>query len=87
MKDGCYVDRAQLDGSLAAFFGSLSLCGLINQFWADFLLVQSNGKVACLGNALAPVRSLEAQGVPLKQAETITATTMEVLNDNLENGA
>ncbi|MBA0586736.1 hypothetical protein Gorai_017465, partial [Gossypium raimondii] len=31
------------------------------------------------------VRSLEAQGVPSKQAEAITAAITEVLNDSLEN--
>ncbi|KAD7117516.1 hypothetical protein E3N88_04784 [Mikania micrantha] len=31
------------------------------------------------------VRSLEAQGVPSKQAEAITSTITEVLNDSLEN--
>lgn len=33
------------------------------------------------------VRSLEAQGVPSKQAEAITAAITEVLNDSLENVA
>jgi len=31
------------------------------------------------------VRSLEAQGVPSKQAEAITSAITEVLNDSLEN--
>lgn len=33
------------------------------------------------------VRSLEAQGVPSKQAEAITSAITEVLNDSLENVA
>ena len=33
------------------------------------------------------MRSLEAQGVPSKQAEAITAAITEVLNDSLENVA
>ena len=33
------------------------------------------------------MRGLEAQGVPSKQAEAITAALMEVLNDSLENVA
>lgn len=31
------------------------------------------------------MRSLEAQGVPSKQAEAITSAITEVLNDSLEN--
>ncbi|KAE8667390.1 putative cellular nucleic acid binding protein [Hibiscus syriacus] len=48
-------------------------------------LVMSNGKRAFLVDTLALVRSLEAQGVPSKQAEAITAAITEVLNDSLEN--
>lgn len=33
------------------------------------------------------VRRLEAQGLPTKQAEAITSTITEVLNDSLENVA
>ena len=33
------------------------------------------------------MRSLEAQGLPSKQAEAITAAITEVLNDSLENVA
>ncbi|XP_075106067.1 uncharacterized protein LOC107815322 isoform X2 [Nicotiana tabacum] len=36
---------------------------------------------------LSMVRRLEAQGVPTKQAEAITAAITEVLNDSLENVA
>lgn len=36
---------------------------------------------------LRQVRSLEAQGVPSKQAEAITSAITEVLNDSLENVA
>ncbi|MBA0631511.1 hypothetical protein Godav_000382 [Gossypium davidsonii] len=48
-------------------------------------LVKSNGKRAFLVDTLALVRSLEAQGVPSKQAEAITSAITEVLNDSLEN--
>ncbi|KAK8626777.1 hypothetical protein V6N13_134409 [Hibiscus sabdariffa] len=48
-------------------------------------LVKSNGKRAFLVDTLALVRSLEAQGVPSKQAEAITGAITEVLNDSLEN--
>lgn len=40
-----------------------------------------------MGLFLWQVRSLEAQGVPSKQAEAITAAITEVLNDSLENVA
>ncbi|GMH18163.1 hypothetical protein Nepgr_020004 [Nepenthes gracilis] len=43
------------------------------------------GKRAFLVDTLALVRSLEAQGVPSKQAEAITSAITEVLNDSLEN--
>jgi hypothetical protein len=48
-------------------------------------LVKSNGKHLFLVDTLALVRRLEAQGVPSKQAEAITAAITEVLNDSLEN--
>ncbi|XP_077246430.1 uncharacterized protein LOC143886373 isoform X2 [Tasmannia lanceolata] len=50
-------------------------------------LVKPNGKRAFLVDTLALVRRLEAQGVPSKQAEAITAAITEVLNDSLENVA
>uniref|UniRef100_A0A0D6QU02 DUF1640 domain-containing protein n=1 Tax=Araucaria cunninghamii TaxID=56994 RepID=A0A0D6QU02_ARACU len=50
-------------------------------------LVKSNGKRAFLVDTLALVRRLEAQGLTSKQAEAITATITEVLNDSLENVA
>lgn len=50
-------------------------------------LVQSNGKRVFLVDTLALVRRLEAQGVPSKQAEAITSSIIEVLNDTLENVA
>uniref|UniRef100_A0A5B7C9N6 Putative Coiled-coil domain-containing protein 90 n=1 Tax=Davidia involucrata TaxID=16924 RepID=A0A5B7C9N6_DAVIN len=49
--------------------------------------VKSNGKRLFLVDTLALVRRLEAQGVPSKQAEAITAAITEVLNDSLENVA
>ncbi|KAL1192303.1 hypothetical protein V5N11_020244 [Cardamine amara subsp. amara] len=48
-------------------------------------LSKPNGKRAFLVDTLALVRSLEAQGVPSKQAEAITSAITEVLNDSLEN--
>lgn len=57
-------------------------------FLVDTLsLVKTNGKRAFLVDTLALVRKLEAQGVPTKQAEAITAAITEVLNDSLENVA
>ncbi|KAL9840921.1 putative Coiled-coil domain-containing protein [Arabidopsis thaliana] len=48
-------------------------------------LTKANGRRAFLVDTLALVRSLEAQGVPSKQAEAITSAITEVLNDSLEN--
>ncbi|KAG8478198.1 hypothetical protein CXB51_027969 [Gossypium anomalum] len=48
-------------------------------------LVKSNGKRLFLIDTLALVRRLEAEGLPSKQAEAITAAMTEVLNDSLEN--
>ncbi|XP_043709789.1 protein FMP32, mitochondrial-like [Telopea speciosissima] len=50
-------------------------------------LVKSNVSRAFLVDTLALVRRLEAQGIPSKQAEAITASITEVLNDSLENVA
>ncbi|GJS48651.1 FMP32, mitochondrial-like protein [Tanacetum coccineum] len=49
--------------------------------------VNANGMRVCLVDTLALVRSLEAQGIPSKQAEAITSAITEVLNDSLENVA
>lgn len=51
------------------------------------LVSKVNGNRAFLVDTLALVRRLEAQGVPSKQAEAITASITEVLNDSLENVA
>ncbi|KAL3580712.1 hypothetical protein D5086_018547 [Populus alba] len=51
------------------------------------LVRPNNNKRAFLVDTLALVRGLEAQGVPSKQAEAITAAITEVLNDSLENVA
>ncbi|KDP46688.1 hypothetical protein JCGZ_06476 [Jatropha curcas] len=48
-------------------------------------LVKSNGKRVFLVDTLALVRRLEAEGLPSKHAEAITAAITEVLNDSLEN--
>ncbi|XP_010503793.1 PREDICTED: protein FMP32, mitochondrial-like [Camelina sativa] len=55
------------------------------QFHARFIsqLIKTNGKRLFLVDTLALVRSLEAQGLPSKQAEAITAAITEVLNDSL----
>ncbi|XP_065004707.1 uncharacterized protein LOC135636711 isoform X2 [Musa acuminata AAA Group] len=50
-------------------------------------LVKSNGSRACLIDTLALVRRLEKEGVPSKQAEAITSTITEVLNESLESVA
>ena len=50
-------------------------------------LFKENGKRASLVDTLALVRRLEAQGLPSKQAELITAAITEVLNDSLEHVA
>ncbi|XP_004512098.1 protein FMP32, mitochondrial-like [Cicer arietinum] len=47
--------------------------------------VKSNGQRLFLVDTLALVKRLEGQGVPLQQAEAITAAITEVLNDSLEN--
>ncbi|XP_024027693.1 protein FMP32, mitochondrial [Morus notabilis] len=65
-------------GSLGAFEIS---CRRISEF------AKPNGNRAFLVDTLALVRSLEAQGVPSKQAEAITAAIIKVLNDSLENVA
>ncbi|KAF3566526.1 hypothetical protein DY000_02011940 [Brassica cretica] len=68
---------------------SSSSYGLIDrrpfQFRQISELTKVNGKRAFLVDTLALVRSLEAQGVPSKQAEAITSAITEVLNDSLEN--
>ncbi|KAF8095826.1 hypothetical protein N665_0321s0006 [Sinapis alba] len=47
------------------------------------LVKTANGKRLHLVDTLALVRSLEAQGLPSKQAEAITGAITEVLNDSL----
>ncbi|KAK9013052.1 hypothetical protein V6N11_041074 [Hibiscus sabdariffa] len=48
-------------------------------------VVKSNGNRLFLVDTLALVRRLEAEGLPSKQAEAITASITEVLNGSLEN--
>ncbi|KAJ6989892.1 protein FMP32 mitochondrial [Populus alba x Populus x berolinensis] len=64
---------------------SPSNLGLISQNRNISQLVNSNGRRLFLVDTLALVRRLESQGVPLKQAEAITAAITGVLNDSLEN--
>ncbi|KAM7524101.1 hypothetical protein LguiA_014003 [Lonicera macranthoides] len=47
-------------------------------------VAKSNAKPLFLVDTLALVRRLEAQGLPSKQAEAITASITEVLNDTIE---
>ncbi|KAL2928190.1 Coiled-coil domain-containing protein 90B mitochondrial [Bienertia sinuspersici] len=49
------------------------------------LQIPNDKRRAFLVDTLALVRSLEAQGVPQKQAEAITSAITHVLNDSLEN--
>ncbi|XP_022774005.1 protein FMP32, mitochondrial-like [Durio zibethinus] len=58
---------------------------LFSQWMQISQLVKSNGKRLFLVDTLALVRRLEAEGLPSKQAEAITAAITEVLNDSLEN--
>ncbi|XP_057493533.1 protein FMP32, mitochondrial-like [Actinidia eriantha] len=83
------LEKAQLDGFFTNYGSSSSSNSRVNRF--DFRqisqLAKSNGKRVFLVDTLALVRSLEAQGLPSKQAEAITAAITEVLNDSLENVA
>ncbi|KAL6963786.1 hypothetical protein U1Q18_034793 [Sarracenia purpurea var. burkii] len=83
------AEKLQLDGFSMNFGGSLSSNLRVNRFDCRQIsqLVKPNGKRVFLVDTLALVRSLEAQGVPSKQAEAITAAITEVLNDSLENVA
>ncbi|KAM7479355.1 hypothetical protein LguiA_027568 [Lonicera macranthoides] len=79
----------ETDCTSIKYYGSLCSSSCVNRF--DYRrisqLVTANGKRVFLVDTLALVRSLEAQGVPSKQAEAITAAITEVLNDSLENVA
>uniref|UniRef100_A0A5B6Z646 Coiled-coil domain-containing protein 90B n=1 Tax=Davidia involucrata TaxID=16924 RepID=A0A5B6Z646_DAVIN len=83
------VERLKLDGSSVNFSGSLSSNSRVNRLNCRQIsqLVKPNGRRAFLVDTLALVRSLEAQGLPSKQAEAITAAITEVLHDSLENVA
>ncbi|KAK2998363.1 hypothetical protein RJ639_023660, partial [Escallonia herrerae] len=83
------VQRLRLDSFSTKLFSSLSSDSPFNRVdYRPFSqLAKSNGKRVFLVDTLALVRSLEAQGVPSKQAEAITAAITEVLNDSLENVA
>ncbi|XP_057966124.1 protein FMP32, mitochondrial isoform X1 [Malania oleifera] len=73
---------------IKGFDGSSSLSSLAGRVVGGrqiSQLVKANGNRAFLVDTLALVRRLEAQGVPSKQAEAITAAITEVLNDSLEN--
>ncbi|KAG6482759.1 hypothetical protein ZIOFF_059397 [Zingiber officinale] len=72
------------------------LCHFLLPIWTPMehgiktrvLLVKTNGNRVnrvYLVDTLALVRKLETQGLPTKQAEAITSTITETLNDSLEN--
>ncbi|XP_034682179.1 coiled-coil domain-containing protein 90B, mitochondrial-like isoform X2 [Vitis riparia] len=63
------------NGSVVHPFG----CRQISQ------LGNARGKRAFLVDTLAMVKSLEAEGMPSKQAEAVTTALTHVLNDTLEN--
>ncbi|XP_051127420.1 protein FMP32, mitochondrial-like isoform X2 [Andrographis paniculata] len=50
-------------------------------------LSESNGKRVFFVDTLALVRRLESKGIPTKEAEAITATITEVLNNSWENAS
>ncbi|KAK9284611.1 hypothetical protein L1049_023787 [Liquidambar formosana] len=81
------LERDSLGPSTIWLSASLASCQRYGRFDCRQIsqLVKSNGKRLFLVDTLALVRRLEAEGVPSKQAEAITATITEVLNDSLEN--
>jgi len=84
---GSVAEKLQLDGYWTNFGGSSLSNPSVNRFDSRQIsqIAKSNGRRVFLVDTLALVRSLEAQGVPSKQAEAITAAITEVLNDSLEN--
>ncbi|XP_042519445.1 protein FMP32, mitochondrial-like [Macadamia integrifolia] len=83
------LDPVCLEATSLGLSALSSSSSLFNRFYCRQIsqLVKSNGSRAFLVDTLALVRRLEAQGVPSKQAEAITAAITEVLNDSLENVA
>ncbi|GAB4847499.1 hypothetical protein Ancab_026558 [Ancistrocladus abbreviatus] len=89
------ASKAVLDNNSASanrFYSSLSFSS--SRYSSRYIntkqisqLVKANGNRLFLVDTLALVRKLEAQGIPSKQAEAITAAITEVLNDSLENVA
>ncbi|KAG7565248.1 Coiled-coil domain-containing protein 90-like [Arabidopsis suecica] len=77
--DKTHEIRSSASSSLVSYSSSF------RQFHARFIsqLIKTNGKRLFLVDTLALVRSLEAQGLPSKQAEAITGAITEVLNDSL----
>ncbi|XP_058190764.1 protein FMP32, mitochondrial [Rhododendron vialii] len=86
---GPAAEKLQLEGYWTNVSGSSSSNSSVNRFDSRHIsqLSKPNGKRVFLVDTLALVRSLEAQGVPSKQAEAITSAITEVLNDSLENVA
>ncbi|KAK4788247.1 hypothetical protein SAY86_019566 [Trapa natans] len=68
-------------------FGVTNMISPVRQF--DFRdvsqYVKSSGRRPLVVDTLALVKRLEAQGIPLKQAEAITTEIRDVLDDSLEN--
>ncbi|KAH7833922.1 hypothetical protein Vadar_011069 [Vaccinium darrowii] len=83
------AEKLQLDGYCTNFAGYSSTNSSFNRVDSRQIsqLAKPDGNRVCLVDTLALVRSLEAQGVPSKQAEAITAAITEVLNDSLQNVA
>ncbi|KAH7517747.1 hypothetical protein FEM48_Zijuj09G0097100 [Ziziphus jujuba var. spinosa] len=81
------VQSAGSSGRLL-WFDKLRILSSSNDFCRQLSqLTKPNGNHAFLVDTLALVRSLEAQGLPSKQAEAITGAITEVLNDSLQNVA
>jgi len=88
-KASAAAEKLQFDGYSTNFGASFSSISRFNRVDSRQIsqLAKPIGKRVFLVDTLALVRSLEAQGVPSKQAEAITAAITEVLNDSLENVA
>ncbi|OVA20404.1 Coiled-coil domain-containing protein 90 [Macleaya cordata] len=84
------ADRVPIAASSIRFSAAPSFSSQINRFdcrQISQLVKPNTTQRAFLVDTLALVRGLEAQGVPSKQAEAITAAITKVLNDSLENVA
>ncbi|KAL1818361.1 protein FMP32, mitochondrial [Daucus carota subsp. sativus] len=89
---GFAATRKEARNTIASLLGSrLNLSPPIrngmNSHHFSKLVQSNNGNRVFLVDTLALVRRLEAEGVPSKQAESITSCITQVLNDTLENVA